>query len=94
MVDTAGTICKACETLIENGAKEVVILATHGILSGPAIDRLNERDYIKNIIVTNSVPQEENRKRCPKLKVIGIAPLLAQTICNLFNGESISKMFD
>lgn len=93
MVDTAGTICKASETLMDNGAKEVIILAVHGILSGPAIDRINERKYIKNIVVTDSLPQEENRKKCPKLETIKIAPLLAKTICNLFNGESISELF-
>ena len=94
MCDTAGTICRAGETLMENGAKDVIILVIHGIFSGPAIDRLNNAKYIKQVIVTNSLPQEENQKRCNKIVVVDIAPLLAEAVRRLNTGESISDLFN
>jgi len=94
MCDTAGTIIRASETLMENGAKDVIVLVVHGILSGPAIDRLNNAKYIKQVIVTNSLPQEENQKRCHKLIVIDVAPLLAEVIRRLNTGDSISDLFN
>lgn len=92
--DTAGTICQAGETLMEHGAKDIIIAVVHGVLSGPAIDRLNERDFIREVIVTNSVPQEENLKRSNKINVIDISPLLAETIRCLYTGDSISELFN
>jgi ribose-phosphate pyrophosphokinase len=94
MCDTGGTIIRTSETLMENGAKDVIVLVIHGILSGPAIDRLNQAKYIKQVIVTNSLPQEQNQKRCEKLIVIDVAPLLAEVIRRLNTGESISDLFN
>jgi len=92
--DTAGTVCQACQTLMEFGAKDVRIMVVHGILSGPAIDRINKLDFIKEVIVTNSLPQVENQKRCSKLKVIDVSSLLGETIQRLCSGGSISELFD
>lgn len=93
MIDTAGTIVAAINELGENGAKDVVVMATHGILSGPAIDRINECEYIREVIITNSLPQEDNLSRCDKLTIIDIAPLLARVIQILETGGSISELF-
>lgn len=91
--DTAGTICRAGETLVENGAKDIIIVVVHGIFSGPALERLNNAKYIRQVIVTNSLPQEENQKRCDKIVVVDIAPLMAEVIRRLSTGESISDLF-
>lgn len=92
--DTAGTVMKACDTLMENGARGIILLMVHGLLSGPAIDRINGKNCIWEVIVTNSVPQDENLMRCPKLRVIDISSLLGETIRRLYTGESISALFD
>jgi len=92
--DTAGTVCQACKTLMEFGAKDVRIMVVHGILSGPAIDRINELDFIKEVIVTNSLPQTENQKRCSKIRVVDVSSLLGETIYRLCSGGSISELFD
>tara|TARA_R100001163_G_C5068364_1_gene208497 strand:+ start:1190 stop:2332 length:1143 start_codon:yes stop_codon:yes gene_type:complete len=92
--DTAGTIVKASQTLMEHGASSAVVMVVHGVLSGPAIDRLNAAEFISEVIVTNTLPQEENMKRCPKLKVVDISPLLSEAVRRLYTGESISELFD
>lgn len=93
MCDTAGTIIKAAETLMEHGAASVSIVVIHGILSGPAIQRINSANFITDVYVTNSIPQEEHVKLCPKLRVIDISQVLAEAIKRLYTGESISGMF-
>lgn len=93
MCDTAGTIVKASKTLMEHGANGISIIVTHGILSGPALDRLNEADFVKDVIVTNTLPQEENIAKCPKIKVVDISTLLGETVRRLHTGESISALF-
>lgn len=92
MADTCGTLQLAATTLIQQGASNVYACVTHGVLSGPAIQRLNDSP-IKEIVVTNSIPQEANTKQCSKLKVIDIAPILAEAIRRTHNGESISVLF-
>lgn len=92
MADTCGTLQLAAGTLIQQGASDVYACVTHGVLSGPAIKRLNDSP-IKEIVVTNSIPQEANTKQCSKLKVIDIAPILAEAIRRTHNGESISVLF-
>jgi ribose-phosphate pyrophosphokinase len=95
MIDTAGTLISGTSELIAAGAVEVVPIATHGVFSGPAIKRINECDHIKNIVVTNTLPQEQNIKECiKKIHVINIAPILAYTIVCLRFGGSISKLFN
>jgi len=92
MADTCGTLQLAAATLMTQGATAVYGCVSHGVLSGPALERINNSE-ITELVVTNSIPQEENMKKCPKLKVIEIAPMLAEAIRRTHNGESISVLF-
>ncbi|MCJ1253910.1 hypothetical protein MMC24_001724 [Lignoscripta atroalba] len=77
MADTCGTLVKAADTVMSHGAKEVVAIVTHGILSGKAIETLNGSRLTK-VVVTNTVPHEEKRERCEKLETVDISPTLAE----------------
>lgn len=92
MIDTGGTIVKASETLFENGAAEVIVAATHGILSPPARERLQESS-ISEVIVTNTLPIPPDRQ-FEKLTVLSIAPLLAKAITEVFTDGSVTSMFE
>ena len=92
MIDTGGTIAKAAETLFENGAAEVIVAATHAILSDPARERLQE-SRISEVVVTNTLPIEDGRV-FPKLTVLSIAPLLAKAITEVFTDGSVTSMFE
>jgi ribose-phosphate pyrophosphokinase len=93
MADTCGTLCKASDILLSEGAKEVIAIVTHGIFSGNAIERLNNSS-LKKIICTNSMPLSEYVKECPILEILDISPILAEAIRRLHNGESISYLFN
>ena len=93
MIDTAGTLCAGAEVLMKNGAKEVIACAAHGVLSGPAIDRLNATDALKQVMVTDTIPLADKASRCPKLKVVSVASLLGKTIHNIHTGSSVSVLF-
>lgn len=90
--DTANTITRAAKLLKKEGATKVYALLTHGVFSGDAIPRLNA-SAIDRIIVTNSVPQEEHRRLCPKLDVLDVSPVFAEAIRRVHHGESISRLF-
>jgi ribose-phosphate pyrophosphokinase len=90
MIDTAGTICAAASLLAENGAKEIYGVATHGVLSDPAMERIKESKF-KQVIVTDTLPQAKKSKQ---IKVLSVAPLLAEAISTVYRGESLSAMFD
>ncbi|KAK0637148.1 ribose-phosphate pyrophosphokinase II [Bombardia bombarda] len=92
MADTCGTLVKAAAVLKENGAKSVLALVTHGILSGNAIETLNG-SVLTALVVTNTVPLGDKVDRCPKLKVIDISPTIAEAIRRTHNGESVSYLF-
>src|SRR5450755_2531965 len=92
MIDTAGTITKAAEALMENGAAEVVVAATHAVLSGPAVDRL-KNSPISEVVVTDTLPVPDDR-RFDKLTVLTIAPLLARAISEVFEDGSVTSLFD
>ena len=92
MIDTGGTIVKAAETLFENGATEVIVAATHAILSDPARERL-QNSNITEVVVTDTLPIPEDRK-FPKLKVLSIAPILAQAINEVFTDGSVTSLFE
>lgn len=92
MIDTAGTITNAANALKKLGAKEVYACATHPVLSGPAIQRIEESD-IKQMILLNTIPIPAE-KRIEKMKVLSVAPLFAEAMMHIFNNESISKLFD
>ena len=92
MIDTGGTIVKAADTLFENGAAEVIVAATHGILSEPAAQRLQE-SRISEVVVTNTLPIPTERQ-FEKLTILSIAPLLAQAIYEVFTDGSVTRMFE
>lgn len=92
MIDTAGSICAGIKALKNMGAGDIYVSATHGLLSGPACDRLEAAD-IKEVVVTDAVPVPEE-KLGTKVKVISVAPLFAQAISNVFNDRSVSELFD
>jgi ribose-phosphate pyrophosphokinase len=91
MIDTGGTIVAAAETLFKAGASDVIIAATHGVLSGPAIDRL-KNSQVSEVIVTNTLPIEPARQ-FDKLTVLSIAPLLARAIKEVFEDGSVTSLF-
>ena len=91
MIDTAGTVVSAANLLIDRGAAEVYIAATHGLLSGPAVDRL-KNGPIREVVVTNTVPISDE-KRFDTLRVLSIAPLLAEAIDAVFEDGSVSELF-
>jgi len=92
MVDTAGTLCNGANTLLESGAKEVHACCSHPVLSGPAIDRLND-SAIKSLVVTNTIPLQENARQCGKIKVLSVSALLAEAIRRIHNEDSVSSLF-
>ncbi len=92
MVDTAGTITNAANHLIENGAKDVYIAATHGVFSGPAIDRLKD-SHVKEVVITDTIELPEEKK-IDKIKQLEVGPLLAEAIHRINSYESISGLFE
>ncbi len=92
MIDTAGTICQAAELLMERGAKTVTAAATHGVFSGPAIDRL-KNSVLERVIVTDTLPLGSD-KHFDKLEVLSVAPLIADAIRAVFEDSSVSRIFD
>lgn len=93
IIDTAGTLCNAAKAVIEKGgAKEVYAVATHGVLSGPAIERINNSTLSK-VWVTNSINQDERAAACDRLEVCSLGPLLAEAIKRIHHGDSISSLF-
>ncbi|WP_116246257.1 ribose-phosphate diphosphokinase [Nocardiopsis sp. FIRDI 009] len=92
MIDTGGTIVKASEALFENGAEKVIVAATHGVLSGPAAERL-QNSRISEVIITNSLPVPEERS-FDKLTQLSIAPLIARAISEVFTDGSVTSLFE
>jgi ribose-phosphate pyrophosphokinase len=93
MIDTAGTICAAAELLTARGAQEVFVLATHGVLSDPAVTRLSKAP-IAEVVLTDTLPQAEHLKRLENLKVLSVAPMVAATVRAIFEGDSVSEIFE
>ncbi|MDA0216736.1 MAG: ribose-phosphate diphosphokinase [Actinobacteria bacterium] len=92
MIDTAGTISKAVDALIDEGASEVIIAATHAVFSGPAADRLRN-SKVSEVVVTNTLPIAE-ANRFDKLTVLSIAPLIARAVKEVFEDGSVTSLFD
>ena len=91
--DTAGTLCKAAETLIDAGATEVHSYITHGVLSGPAIDRIS-KSVMKHLVITDSIEVSPEAASCNKIRTVPLAPMLAQATLNIAKGTSVSSLFD
>jgi ribose-phosphate pyrophosphokinase len=90
MADTCGTLAKAADVVMEHGAREVMAIVTHGILSGKAIDALNG-SKLKKVVVTNTVPHEEKKKLCPRIETIDISSTVRSLVsaCTLNNTDFI-----
>jgi ribose-phosphate pyrophosphokinase len=92
IIDTAGTIQKAAQALQDNGASRVLACAVHGVLSGPAIQRI-EAAPLDKLIVTNTIPLKGEKAACGKIHVLSVARLLAQAIRSIHEETSVSKLF-
>jgi len=92
LIDTAGTLVKGAEALLGVGAQSVSACATHPVLSGEAVKRIEESE-IKEVVVTNSIPLKEEARRCERIRVLSVAPLLARGIQSIHEGGSISTLF-
>ncbi len=93
MIDTAGTLCSGADVLLQNGAKDIIACAAHGVLSGPAVERINATDALQKVIVTDTIPLGDKLQKCPKLQVASVASLLGKTIHNIHTGSSVSVLF-
>ncbi len=92
IIDTAGTLCNAAKALKDQGAAAVKAYITHPVLSGPAIERINN-SQIDELVVTNSIPLSHEGKKCSKIRVISLAPTIAECVRRLNNEESLSALF-
>ena len=91
--DTAGTLCKAAEVLMASGAREVHSYITHGVLSGPAIERI-ATSAMKSLVITDSIEPTDAVKAASNIRIVPTAPMFAQAILNIWNGTSVSSLFD
>ncbi len=92
LIDTAGTLVKGAQALLEQGAASVTACATHGVLSGPAIERIAE-SKIKEVVLTNSIPLSRKAQQCKKIRTLSVAPLLASAIRSIHEETSVSTLF-
>lgn len=92
MIDTAGTVIQAAKALEEAGATEISVCSTHPVLSGPAIERI-ENSNIKEVVVTDTIPLQENAAACKRITVLSVAGLLSEAVRRIYYNESVSSLF-
>lgn len=92
MIDTAGTLTQAAKALKQNGAKAIYACATHGVLSGPAIERINASD-IEEVVLTDTIPDGNSDQTTTKIRMLSVADLLAEAIRRIHEDESVSSLF-
>lgn len=92
MIDTAGTLCKAAKHIKDNGARRVYAFASHGLLSGPAVDRIKD-SVLEEVVTVNTIPLPAHAKTCGKIRQLNVAPLLAHAIERISARESVSALF-
>lgn len=92
LVDTAGTLCLAAQALKDNGALSVKAYCTHPVLSGKAIENING-SVLDELVVTDTIPLQENAKKCQKIRRLGVAEMLAETIRRMVTGDSVSSLY-
>lgn len=92
LIDTAGTLVKAGEALLVHGARSVRACATHAVLSGPALERI-EKSRIEEVVVTNSIPLQDGARQCTRIRVLSVAHLLAQAVQSIHEDGSVSTLF-
>jgi ribose-phosphate pyrophosphokinase len=93
MVDTAGTITRGADALKNEGARAIYACASHPVLSGPALERINN-SALEELVMTDTIPLNGKDKECPKLRVLSIAPMLGEAINRIHSGQSVSSLFD
>jgi ribose-phosphate pyrophosphokinase len=93
LCDTAGTLVKAADKLLDAGAKEVHAYISHGVFSGPAVERIS-KSHLKSVVVTDSIQPTEAVAACPNIRIVPTAPLFAQAIMNIWQGTSVSSLFE
>ena len=91
--DTAGTLCKAAEVLIEHGAIEAHAYISHGVMSGPAVERVTN-SVMKSLVLTDSIQPTDAVSQAPNIRILPTAPMFAQSILNIWNGTSVSSLFE
>ncbi|MEM7320584.1 MAG: ribose-phosphate pyrophosphokinase, partial [Pseudomonadota bacterium] len=91
--DTAGTLCKAAQTLVENGAKEVHSYISHGVMSGPAVERVTN-SVMKSLVLTDTIEPTETVRNATNIRIVPTAPIFTQAILNIWNGTSVSSLFE
>jgi len=91
--DTAGTLCKAAEVLMENGASEVHSYITHGVMSGPAVERIS-KSVMKSLVLTDTIQPTDAILNTPNIRIVPTAPIFAQAMLNIWSGQSVSSLFD
>ncbi|MCI5109609.1 MAG: ribose-phosphate pyrophosphokinase [Marivita sp.] len=91
--DTAGTLCKAAEVLMQHGATEVHSYITHGVLSGPAVERIT-KSVMKSLVITDSIQATDAVSSAKNIRIVPTAPMFAQAILNIWNGTSVSSLFE
>jgi len=91
--DTAGTLCKAAEVLLEHGATEVHAYISHGVMSGPAVERVSN-SVMKSLVLTDSIQPTDEVVAAPNIRIVPTAPMFAQSILNIWNGTSVSSLFE
>jgi ribose-phosphate pyrophosphokinase len=92
LIDTAGTLVKGAEALMQKGAASVSACATHAVLSGPAVSRI-EASCLKEVVFSNSIPLSKEAKKCSRIKSLSIAKLLAEAIRSIHEATSVSVLF-
>jgi ribose-phosphate pyrophosphokinase len=92
MIDTAGTLTNGARALKKAGAREIIACASHAVLSGPAIDRIEESDLVE-VVCTNSIPLSDRGKACSKIKQLSVARLLGEAVKRIHNSDSVSSLF-
>ncbi|MDO5657484.1 MAG: ribose-phosphate pyrophosphokinase [Paracoccus sp. (in: a-proteobacteria)] len=91
--DTAGTLCKAAQLLVDHGATEVHAYISHGVLSGPAVERIT-KSVMKSLVITDSIHQPDTVREAANIRIVPTAPMFAQAIINIWNGTSVSSLFE
>ncbi|TJZ92863.1 ribose-phosphate pyrophosphokinase [Paracoccus gahaiensis] len=91
--DTAGTLCKAAQTLTDSGATEVHAYITHGVLSGPAVERV-AASVMKSLVITDSIQPTDAVRSAPNIRIVPTAPMFTQAVLNIWNGTSVSSLFE
>jgi len=93
IIDSGGTLCNAAKALKDKGANDVTAYITHGVLSGPAVERITNSE-LREVVITDTIAQPQAVKDCKKIREVSVARLIGEAIRRISNDESVSKLFD